>query len=188
MLDYIDARDIADVLPDLEPLTYCVRTSALLSGSSDTFTNYTLYQAKRRPATRQEINAAGLLLSDEVVTFILVQRDLDAQVGYQAQPYATYQLIDQAAGVVTGNTASGNNVVSGLSSTSGLLPGMGVVGTGITPGSIIQAVGSGQITLNQPATANGIGVSLTIGVAWEIKHIDRDATRAGWNCVCTRAR
>lgn len=68
---------------------------------------------------------------------------------------------DQAY-ALTGNTTSGQVAVTGLSSTSSLLVGMSVTGTGIPAGATIAAITSGTaITLSVAATAAGTGVSLS---------------------------
>ena len=59
-------------------------------------------------------------------------------------PYTTL------AGPMTGNTA-GTNTVSSIASTSGLSVGMGVVGSGIPPGTTITGVAASSITLSTVA-------------------------------------
>lgn len=66
----------------------------------------------------------------------------------------------------TGNITSGSPIVSSLSfSTSGLVAGMQVVGTGIPSGARILTVdSSSQITLDANCTATTTGVSIVVGL------------------------
>ncbi|MEI7862463.1 MAG: hypothetical protein WCJ21_07525, partial [Planctomycetota bacterium] len=65
------------------------------------------------------------------------------------------------ANPLTGNTTRTSAVVTNVSSTSALAPGMLVSGTGISAGTTIRSVDSAtQITLSAPATATGTGVAL----------------------------
>jgi len=76
----------------------------------------------------------------------------------------------------TGSTANLSNVISGLSSTLGLLAGFPISGIGIVAGSIIQSVdSSSQITISNPATATAGGIVFTfstppvrVGSYWAI--------------------
>jgi hypothetical protein len=73
--------------------------------------------------------------------------------------------------ILQGSTISGSAVVTGLSSTTGLVVGMPAAGAGpdmpITSGSVISAIGSGQVTLSLPATDTETG-PIAFGLAvWE---------------------
>jgi len=60
----------------------------------------------------------------------------------------------------TGDTTSGSATIASVSSTTGLLAGTGITGTGIPAGAIISSVGSGTITISANATATNAGVTL----------------------------
>jgi hypothetical protein len=63
----------------------------------------------------------------------------------------------------TGATTNGSTAVTGLASTSSMVVGMAVSGTGIPAGATVASITSGTaITLSAPATATGASVSLTI--------------------------
>ena len=62
----------------------------------------------------------------------------------------------------TGNTTLNSKVIASISSTTGLSPGKYVDGPGIPTGTVITAVGSGQITLSAAATATASGIDLTV--------------------------
>lgn len=64
---------------------------------------------------------------------------------------------------ITGNTHLGSDVVDNLSSVTGLAPGQAITGTGIPSSTTILLVGSSSIIISANATADGTGVSLTIG-------------------------
>ena len=69
--------------------------------------------------------------------------------------------------VYTGNTTNGSPVVTNLSSTLQLAPGMTVTGNGIPAGTTIQSVDSAtQITLSNNATRTGATVALTFPIAY----------------------
>ncbi len=61
----------------------------------------------------------------------------------------------------TGNTVSSGNVISNVSSTTGLRVGMPVSGDGIPAGTVITALTGTTITLSNNATATANGISLT---------------------------
>ena len=64
----------------------------------------------------------------------------------------------------TGTLTSGSPTVTGIANTSALLGAVGVSGTGIPLGALVQSIDSTtQITLNVPATANG-AQTLTFGI------------------------
>lgn len=60
----------------------------------------------------------------------------------------------------TGDTTSGNNVITNVSSTTGLFVGTGIIGPGIQAGTTISAIGVGTVTLSLNATATAAGVTL----------------------------
>jgi Collagen triple helix repeat (20 copies) len=66
----------------------------------------------------------------------------------------------------TGDLTSGSTTVSGFSPasiTDSFTVGSTIEGTGIPPGTTINAVGSGTLTLSAAATASGAAVTLTTG-------------------------
>lgn len=68
----------------------------------------------------------------------------------------------ESANTETGNTTSGSAIVTGMSFTRSLAPGMTVTGTGIPASTTIASVNSAtQITLSANATATNTGVTLT---------------------------
>jgi Flp pilus assembly protein TadG len=69
------------------------------------------------------------------------------------------------AGSVSGKTTSGSAVVSSISpGTSSITVGMVVTGTGIPTNTTVASVDSGtQIHLSRSATANGTGITLSLG-------------------------
>jgi hypothetical protein len=74
----------------------------------------------------------------------------------------------------TGNTTSGSKVISGMSSTTGIVAGYYVSGTGIPTGARVQSVDSStQITITGTASATGTAVTLTINqprlLVWYIR-------------------
>ena len=63
----------------------------------------------------------------------------------------------------TGATTNGSTAVTGLASTSSMVVGMAVSGTGIPAGATVASITSGTaITLSTPATATGASVALTV--------------------------
>lgn len=189
MLDATDARNLFENLPDLEPITLLQRTSATTPSGSDTFTAYSLYYAKRLPATRQQADMAGISLTDESLVWLLQQWDLDNSIALNYQPYATYALVDQTLGTQNGSITSTSTSVTGLASTTGLLKGMGVVGTGIPAGTTIAVVNSSTaLTLSNAATATNAAASLTFGVVWLVERMERSQTKDRWTCTCRRGR
>lgn len=62
----------------------------------------------------------------------------------------------------TGTTTSGNNTLTAVGSTTGVLNGMTVTGTGIPVNTYVLSTTSNTIVLSNNATANGAGVSITI--------------------------
>lgn len=62
----------------------------------------------------------------------------------------------------TGTTTSGSNIITSVSSISGVFPGMTITGTAIPSGSIIDFVGTTTITISQAATGNHSNEILTI--------------------------
>ncbi|MCP5501656.1 MAG: Ig-like domain-containing protein [Leptospiraceae bacterium] len=60
----------------------------------------------------------------------------------------------------TGNLVSGSNQLSSLASTTGLINGMVVTGTGIPAGTTISSMNGNTLTLSQNATQSGTGVSI----------------------------
>lgn len=73
-----------------------------------------------------------------------------------------------AGTVLTGTLTNGSAVVTGISSTAGLTPGMPVTGTNVPGGVRVQSVDSStQITMTFAATGSGSS-SLTFKVPWDL--------------------
>lgn len=107
------------------------------------------------------------LMGDEVAGAMLVSTNTGA--ANKTITNGTINILDSALSSNlnlsrTGNVASANRVISSLNSTSGLVPGMLVTGTGIPAGTTIQSVnvGASSITLTNTATASNNGVVLTV--------------------------
>lgn len=66
------------------------------------------------------------------------------------------------SGAFTGDTTNGSPAINNIPSTSNLIAGMAIYGTGIPAGATITSiVSSSQITISNNATATGTGVSLS---------------------------
>lgn len=64
----------------------------------------------------------------------------------------------------TGDTTLNSNIITNLSTTVGITIGALITGIGIAFRTFITAIGVGQITISQNATANGIGIEFSIGI------------------------
>jgi hypothetical protein len=70
---------------------------------------------------------------------------------------------------ITGTTASSSPTITALSSTTGILVGMAVSGTGVPTGAtVISIVPGTSITLSANATASGTTVALTFSLAYTL--------------------
>lgn len=77
-------------------------------------------------------------------------------------PGATLRKGPRTSLSATGTTTSGSAVVTGLSSTSGVGQGSGLLGSAIPAGARVMSVDSAtQVTLDLPAAASGTGSALT---------------------------
>lgn len=190
MLDYLQSESLWECLPDTEAITLLARVaSAAPPPTQDTFTPYSLFHAKRKPLIRRQDSLAGAILSTSSIVFDIYSDDLaNANLPLPQEPWITFVIFDQTAGTFTGDLTNGNNVITGLMTTAGILQGMGVVGTGVTPGSTVQAVGSGQITLSAPATSTISGATVTVGVSWIVTSLKEHITKAKWIAECERGR
>lgn len=61
----------------------------------------------------------------------------------------------------TGNTSVDSAVISGLSTTTGIVAGMTAHGSNVRGGARVLSIGAGTVTLDAPATATANGVNLT---------------------------
>lgn len=88
---------------------------------------------------------------------------------------------------LTGTTTSGSAVITGITpNTTGLYVGMAVSGTNIPILTTIQSVDSAtQVTLNNPATASGAGVSLSFTTAFPSSQVQGVAYLDGYINVMT---
>lgn len=74
--------------------------------------------------------------------------------------------LDTAAETFTGDTTSGSNTITNVSSIAGLFAGMPVFGAGIPGGTVIASAPSGTtVPISHNATAPGVAVPLTAGAA-----------------------
>lgn len=93
---------------------------------------------------------------------------LDAYTGTPAAigvpPALDIQTSIAAAVTPTGTTTSTSNVLTAISSVSGVAIGMSVSGTNIPASSFVTDFNGTTITINNAATGNGSGITLTIGV------------------------
>lgn len=111
-------------------------------------------------------------------------------VGYEVQREHQWQRMTQAHifnsayTATTGDVTSGSAVVTNIPSTTGLSSYYQAVGTGINNATNILTVDSAtQVTLDQPATASGTGVSITFS---QVKYdfpagFDRLIDRTDWD-------
>jgi len=78
------------------------------------------------------------------------------------------QYMDEALSIQNGTLTSGSPVVTGIASTTGMLRGMRITGTGVPANTLISSVDSGtQITMTQNASASG-AQSLTFKDGWNL--------------------
>lgn len=76
------------------------------------------------------------------------------------------QKLFNTAGVgnLTGNTTISSAIITGISSTTGIVAGMVATGTGIPSETLVSSVDSAtQVTLNTAATATATGIGLSFG-------------------------
>jgi hypothetical protein len=78
------------------------------------------------------------------------------------------QLLQPSPGVIAfdGTTDTGSPMITGITSTTGILAGQYVVGAGIPLGARVDTVTSSTVTLNMNASASSVGVSL-MAVDWD---------------------
>lgn len=107
-------------------------------------------------------SVAGNNAQDQIQQLALlnaVGHELQRQYDWEAL-CVEYQF-NTAFTATTGNTTDDSAVVTGIPSTTGLSARYMVVGTGINTNTMVLTVDSAtQVTLNQPATATGTGVTL----------------------------
>lgn len=85
---------------------------------------------------------------------------------------------------VTGNTTLGSTSVTGIASTAGIDTTYQITGTGINQATFVSAVpDANTLTLSQPATATGTGVTFTLGkVRYAMpSDYDRKVDRTDWD-------
>jgi len=70
---------------------------------------------------------------------------------------------------VTGTTASGSNVITAVSSVTGLYVGQAIAGTGIPAGAVITAIGTTTLTISANATSANTAEALTFSVEGEAR-------------------
>lgn len=64
----------------------------------------------------------------------------------------------------TGDTTNNSNLLTNIASTSGIIPGMKITGTGIPSNTFVEEINGTTITMTKDATANGTVVALTFDV------------------------
>lgn len=77
-----------------------------------------------------------------------------------------FQLVPASGGnngVYIGNTTNNSNVLTGFTSTTGILVGYGVSGGSILTGAIVSAVSATTVTLNTPANATSTAQNFSFG-------------------------
>lgn len=99
------------------------------------------------------------------------------------QSLTTQYLFTTTSTTVVGDTTSGSQTIQNIASTAGLSSAYQVSGIGINQGTFIVSVTSNTVVLNQAATANGTGVTFTMG---KIKYslpsdYDRQIDRTHWD-------
>lgn len=83
-----------------------------------------------------------------------------------------FQLVPASGGnngVYVGNTTNNSNVLTGFTSTTGILVGYGVSGGSILTGAIVSAVSPTTVTLNTPANATSTAQNFSFGqIAYDL--------------------
>ncbi|MEI7861694.1 MAG: hypothetical protein WCJ21_03655, partial [Planctomycetota bacterium] len=144
-------------------------TGVLLSFSSGNTGTTTLNsQVVTNVTSTTELKIGMLVTGTGIPAGTTIQKiDSPSRITLSAQATATgtgIALVFSALSI-TGNVTITSPVVTNLTSTSALAPGMFVSGFGIAAGSTIKSVDSAtQITLSAPATATGTGSTLTFTV------------------------
>lgn len=149
----------------------------------------TMLQLIQQAATEMGISVPTSVAGNQNQDVVQLLGLLNA-VGYELQREQQWQwmtkqhLITTAYTTTTGNLTSGSAVVTGIPSTAGLSSNYQAVGDGINNATFIESVDSGtQVTLSQPATENGTGVSITFS---QVKYalpsdFDRVIDRTDWD-------
>jgi len=119
---------------------------------------------KPRVITRMAIGDQGTIPSDSTVPKVPVKtastlfhetyrKDIDARVP---------TLYSTVGFTYTGNTTISSQVLSGLSSTAGIVIGMTVTGTGIVLGSVVTEIITGNsVRISVNATSSNTGINIT---------------------------
>ena len=88
-------------------------------------------------------------------------RDLSRQFVWQELDKE--YLLTTATLVTTGDVTAGSAVITNIPSTTGLTTNWGADFVGAVPFSMIASVGPNTVTLNQAATASGVGMAINFG-------------------------
>lgn len=96
-----------------------------------------------------------LALMNRVGDSLLTERDWQTLIAEHRFQTIYYQY--------TGDTTSGSNTITNLSSVVGLSTDFTLSGNGIQQDNFITSVGASSVTLNVPATATATGVLITFG-------------------------
>jgi len=116
-----------------------------------------------RVITRMAIGDQGTIPSDATVPKVPVKTATGLYHEIYRKDVDTYNqtLYSTVALTYTGNTSTGSNVLTSLSSTSGIVQGMSVTGTGIPAGSIVVAVlTSTTVQISNNATSANVGINI----------------------------
>lgn len=139
-------------------------------------TLYSTSPTKPRIITRMAIGDQGTIPSDSTVPKVPT-KDLTGLYHefYRKDVDSTTPTLYSVSGFsYTGNTTSGSNIVTGLSSISGITAGMIIEGTGLPAGTVVvdPAVSSSSIQISNTATSSNTGATYTfLGVTNQIEFI-----------------
>jgi len=127
----------------------------------------TMLQLIRQATTEMGLSVPTSVAGNQTQDVVQLLGLLNA-VGYELQREHQWQrmtveyIFNTAYTQTTGNLTAGSAVVTGIPSTTGLSTYYQAVGTGINNATNIASVDSAtQVTLTQPATESGTGVTLT---------------------------
>lgn len=131
------------------------------------------------PETSLNASSSGFLSANNQCAYrALIQRtDVNSNVIY-GYP-STRVSINNANISVTGNTTNTSNQLTSLSSTTGIIVGQSISGTGIPANTIVSSIVGSTVTMSQNATATATGVSVTFSSSRNVDlkiHLPSEAT------------
>lgn len=124
----------------------------------------TVPATKPRVITRMAIGDQGTIPADSTVPKVPVKTatGLFHEIYRKDVDSYTPTLYSPTGFVYVGNTNSGSNVISSLSSTAGVVVGMVVTGTGIPLGSVVtEIITATSIRISANATSSNSGINIT---------------------------